>query len=679
MLEHEQHILPVDLLFDDGQIGDFVKSIQIDSPYQQMLFEGVLTESVHEEKLYVSFTVEGYFHYVLGEVINNQTNGKGPESLKQIVDENKLNGAKEGVEQCLIRDVLQDDLSRLMWLIDEGGKVLDLCSIPLANAFLVVNGTSKKEETHRELYVNQVLAQLFNDITDNDISVLEKTIDYLESVQHNSLVQIIYIRINEKIKPNNINKALLYLNSIQYVHVDKREEQLNGILQIDYESSNLEQLSLFFQRIASQFYYNSKYDEALVYYKKCLDIELNSLGEDNLDVASSYNNIGLLWNKKGEYDKALEFYDKCFKIRLKVLGHDHTLVATSYNNIGYVLEDKGEYDKALEYYERCLKIYLKSLGSEHPYVATSYNNIGFVWNNKGDYDKALEFYNKCLVIKLKTLGSEHHEVATTYSNIGYVLEDKGDYDKALEYYNKCLKIDLKIFGEEHPDIAKSYNNIGLVFKNKGEYDKALGFYEKSLAIRLKTLSSEHPSVATSYNNIGVVWNKKKEYDKAIEYYNKSLEIEKKRLGNEHLKLAISYKNIGLAWKNKSEYDKALEYYEKCLKIKIKKLGDTHTELADLYFDIGYFNRKLNNLYLAIVNNKKGFSIQQQGGFLFNIAECYEELKQPNEALNYFIQSAEIRKEDWGVEDEVTQESISNAIRLAKELNKESELPEWMKK
>ena len=46
MLEYEQNILPVDLLFDDKQIGDFVMSIQIDSPYQQMLLQGVLTESV---------------------------------------------------------------------------------------------------------------------------------------------------------------------------------------------------------------------------------------------------------------------------------------------------------------------------------------------------------------------------------------------------------------------------------------------------------------------------------------------------------------------------------------------------------------------------------------------------------------------------------------------------------
>jgi hypothetical protein len=132
MLQHEQNILTVDLLFDDEQIGDFVKSIQIDSPYQQMLLEGVLTESVRDEKLYVSFTVEGYFHYVLGEVIYNRTEGLGPEALKQIVEENKLNGAKEGVEQCLIMQIELGFNDVLFKLIDVGETILKYCTKPLS-------------------------------------------------------------------------------------------------------------------------------------------------------------------------------------------------------------------------------------------------------------------------------------------------------------------------------------------------------------------------------------------------------------------------------------------------------------------------------------------------------------------------------------------------------------------
>ena len=41
-------------------------------------------------------------------------------------------------------------------------------------------------------------------------------------------------------------------------------------------------------------------------------------------------------DKKGEYDKALEHYQKALAIELKQLGPEHPDVATSYNNIGLV-------------------------------------------------------------------------------------------------------------------------------------------------------------------------------------------------------------------------------------------------------------------------------------------------------------------------------------------------------
>ena len=86
MLEKQQHILPLDDLFEDEQIGAFVRSIEIDSPYQQLIFEGVLTETIKEERVMVTFTVEGYFHFVLGEVIENQTEGKPVEALKDLLE-----------------------------------------------------------------------------------------------------------------------------------------------------------------------------------------------------------------------------------------------------------------------------------------------------------------------------------------------------------------------------------------------------------------------------------------------------------------------------------------------------------------------------------------------------------------------------------------------------------------
>ena len=81
MLMKNKHILELDDLFEDDEIGEYVRSIQIDSPYQQMLLDGVLTESVIDEKLCVSFTVEGYFHHLLGEVIYDRLNGNSSNYL----------------------------------------------------------------------------------------------------------------------------------------------------------------------------------------------------------------------------------------------------------------------------------------------------------------------------------------------------------------------------------------------------------------------------------------------------------------------------------------------------------------------------------------------------------------------------------------------------------------------
>ncbi len=343
-------------------------------------------------------------------------------------------------------------------------------------------------------------------------------------------------------------------------------------------------------------------------------------------------------------------------------------------------EDKfANYDKALEYHEKCLAIRLKTLGEEHPDVTVSYINIGSIWNYKGNYDKALEYHEKCLVIRSKILGGEHPAVATSFNNIGLSWNRKGNYDKALEYYEKCLAIRLKTLGGEHPSMATSYNNIGKVWDSKGENDKALEYYEKCLAILLKTLGGGHPNVATSYYNIGLSWNNKCNYDKALEYHEKCLAIRLKTLGGEHPNVATSYNNIGKVWKSKGEYDKALEYYEKCLVIELKTLGAEHPSLASSYNNIGDCLKNLEKYVLAIDVFNKGLSIQKVGGFPFKIAQCYEALDQFEEALSYYIQSAEIRKERLGLEATEVLESIANAQRLAKQLAKEKDLPKWMQK
>ena len=166
----------------------------------------------------------------------------------------------------------------------------------------------------------------------------------------------------------------------------------------------------------------------------------------------------------------------------------------------------------------------------------------------------------------------------------------------------------------------------------------------------------------------------------MDFYQKCLNIRLKTLGAEHPSVATSYNNIGLSLNRKGEYDKALDFYQKCLDIRLKTLGAEHPSVATSYFDLGQCYQKLEFYELAINAFKLGFGIYKKGGFPYQIARCYEKLNKLEDALNFYVQSAEIRMNypDLGLKASSTQEAIAAAKRLAVELGKEDELPEWIK-
>ena len=95
-------------------------------------------------------------------------------------------------------------------------------------------------------------------------------------------------------------------------------------------------------------------------------------------------------------------------------------------------------------------------------------------------------------------------------------------------------------------------------------------------------------------------------------------------------------------------------------------------MATSYFNIGECYQNMESYEQAIIAFREGYSIDKKGGYPFRIAVCLEKLQNLGDALAHYIQSAVIRKDhpEVGLEAKATQESISNAKRLAKELNKE---------
>ena len=79
------------------------------------------------------------------------------------------------------------------------------------------------------------------------------------------------------------------------------------------------------------------YREAVRLYTVELATEKAKPAPSWVQLSYLHNELGLALDYAGLYDKALEHYQKSLAIFLKKLGPEHPDVATSYNNIGLVL------------------------------------------------------------------------------------------------------------------------------------------------------------------------------------------------------------------------------------------------------------------------------------------------------------------------------------------------------
>ena len=69
------------------------------------------------------------------------------------------------------------------------------------------------------------------------------------------------------------------------------------------------------------------------------------LGAEDINVAASYNNLGLVYEAMSELEQAKDYYQRALEIKINVLGAKHIDIAGSYNKLGLVHEALGELEQ----------------------------------------------------------------------------------------------------------------------------------------------------------------------------------------------------------------------------------------------------------------------------------------------------------------------------------------------
>ncbi|MEH2458045.1 tetratricopeptide repeat protein, partial [Nostoc sp.] len=104
-------------------------------------------------------------------------------------------------------------------------------------------------------------------------------------------------------------------------------------------------------------------------------------------------------------------------------------VATSLNDLALLYNSQGRYDQAEPLFLQALELRKRLLGDAHPSVATSLNDLALLYNSQGRYDQAEPLFLQALEIRQQVFGINHFNTVTVRQNLENLREKKSNSRK----------------------------------------------------------------------------------------------------------------------------------------------------------------------------------------------------------------------------------------------------------
>ncbi|CAF1249724.1 unnamed protein product [Adineta steineri] len=376
--------------------------------------------------------------------------------------------------------------------------------------------------------------------------------------------------------------------------------------------------------------------------------------------------------------------EKYFNMLLKSLPHDHPDIASVYNNIGTVHNKRDELNLALKNYEIAYETRRKQLPSNHSHIAGSLRNIGMIYQAKGAFNTALDYFQQALTVQKNLYSGNNLQKALSIQNIGIVYTDKEDFDTALTYLSRALEMFKHVLPDQHSDIATCLGSIGDAHEKKGNLDIALDYYQQRLNMDEQCLPLEHSNLSIDLSSIIDIYKKMNKIDKALDLCQQKLLIQKTRLGENHPRVARTLMIMVNFIKNDNpnealqHYRQALSVLENCTRLDYQVTSQCLTLVGGLYFNYDMIEAALRCDLKALELDRQTLSSDHTSiaNSLRNIGLCYEDMNNLSEALRYYNESLSIYQANYVPEHETMKRGEIDIARLKK---KQLSLSSHMKK
>jgi len=274
---------------------------------------------------------------------------------------------------------------------------------------------------------------------------------------------------------------------------------------------------------------------------------------------------------------------------------------------GVACHQQGRTDEAMVYYKKAIK--------KKPDNAFAYCNMGMIMRSQGKIEEAISSYKKAIF--------SYPNYVEAHYNLGNALKEQGKLNEAVASYQKAIYV--------KPEYALAHYNLGLVLEEQDELNKAFASYQKAISIK--------PDYAEAHNNLGNVLKAQGKIDEALVSYQKALSIDSN--------YAKALSNIGIALQEQGKLDEALVSYQKALSI--------NPDYAIVHFNLSTTKKYTSLSEIQDMKNHlaNATEIEDKMNFSFAIGKALADLKQDQEAFQYFIEGNRLKRKtiDYSIADE----------------------------
>lgn len=266
-------------------------------------------------------------------------------------------------------------------------------------------------------------------------------------------------------------------------------------------------------------------DTAIYYANKALKIAI--IKNNEKEIQSAYNVLGLIYKIKGQYNFSIENFKKALSfnkddasnmgrvshnlaltykiikksgdalnqelkaVQFAEFANDSLLLGSIYQTMCNIYRDQNEFDEAEKYIKKALTVasetQLYGINNKISVVATIYSDYGNLLQASGRFNDAVKMHERSIEM-LSSLGDNYNK-AIVYENLADDFVKLKMYSKAVQNYSIAKNLMEQV--ESPTDVGYEFLKIANAYTQSGEYQKALQNVDSALAFFIATHADQY--------------------------------------------------------------------------------------------------------------------------------------------------------------------------------------------